>query len=204
MKQNCPFVSKLLYSTGDKLPEYKYGKQTKPIDFTTFKEMMKKLEPSPKPLRDKSLLAFLYWFGVRRAEALERVKKDFTIKDGRLIVEAAPKKRGKRPPLEIDTDLPYVELIMKQVEKTKPGCRVWPISSTTAWRIVKRVSEKHYPHFFRLNRATKFLDDPSTTIPEMKAWFGWKTTKTIDDYVGYSRRHIRRQSSRLRREVKES
>lgn len=52
--------------------------------------------------------------------------------------------------------------------------------------------------------ATKFLDDPSTTIAEMKAWFGWKTTKTIDDYVGYSKRHICRQSSRLRREVKKS
>ncbi len=186
------------------MPEYKYGKQTKPIDFPTFRKMMKKLNSSVKPLRDKSLLAFLYWFGVRRAEALERVKEDFTVKDKRLIVDATPKKGGKRPPLEIDTDLPYVDLIAEQVEKTPPGSKVWSVSPTTAWRIVKRASKKHYPHFFRLNRATKFLDDPSTTIPEMKAWFGWKTTKTIDDYIGYSKRHIRRQSSRLRREIEET
>ena len=185
------------------MPQYKYGKQTKPIDFSAFEQMMKKLDSSLRPLRDKSFLAFLYWFGVRRAELLERVRGDFTVKEGRLIVEATPKKHGKRPPLEIDMDLPYVDLIARQVEETRPGCRVWPISAPTAWRIVKRVSETHYPHFFRLNRATRFLDDPSTTIPEMKAWFGWKTTKTIDDYVGYSKRHIRRQSSRLRRELRE-
>ena len=55
-----------------------------------------------------------------------------------------------------------------------------------------------------LNRATKFLDDPSTTIPEMKAWFGWRATKAVDNYIEISKRYIRRQSSRLRGEIKES
>lgn len=184
---------------------YKYGKQTNPIDFQTFKKLMDNGK-FVEPLRDKSFLAFLYWFGVRRAEALERVKGDFKIKDGLLIVNATPKKGGEREPLEVPVDYPYVDLIIKQLNKTRrtlanPTRRVWNISGPTAWRIVKRVMPKHYPHFFRLNRATRFLEDPTTTLPEMMAWFGWKAAKTIDPYIGYSRRHIRKQRERLGREL---
>jgi len=184
---------------------YKYGKQTEPIDLQTFKVIMQNGE-FVNPLRDKSLLAFLYWFGVRRAEVIERVKEDFQIKDSLLIVNCPPKKGGEREPLEIPVDYPFVDLIIEQVDRTRrtlanPTRRVWNISEETAWRIVKRVMPKRYPHYFRLNRATRFLEDSTTTIPEMKAWFGWKSTRTIDEYVGYSRRHIRRQRERLAREL---
>ena len=184
---------------------YKYGKQTEPIDLQTFKVIMQNGE-FVNPLRDKSLLAFLYWFGVRRAEVIERVKEDFQIKDSLLIVNCPPKKGGEREPLEIPVDYPFVDLIIEQVDRTRrtlanPTRRAWNISEETAWRIVKRVMPKRYPHYFRLNRATRFLEDSTTTIPEMKAWFGWKSTRTIDEYVGYSRRHIRRQRERLAREL---
>jgi len=184
---------------------YKYGKQTEPIDLQTFKVIMQNGK-FVNPLRDKSLLAFLYWFGVRRAEVIERVKEDFSVKDGLLIVNCPPKKGGEREPLEIPVDYPFVDLIIEQVDRTRrtlanPTRRVWNISEETAWRIVKRVMPKRYPHYFRLNRATRFLEDSTTTIPEMKAWFGWKSTRTIDEYVGYSRRHIRRQRERLAREL---
>jgi len=184
---------------------YKYGKQTEPIDLQTFKDIMQDGR-FVNPLRDKSLLAFLYWFGVRRAEVIERVKEDFQIKDSLLIVNCPPKKGGEREPLEIPVDYPFVDLIIEQVDRTRrtlanPTRRVWNISEETAWRIVKRVMPKRYPHYFRLNRATRFLEDSTTTIPEMKAWFGWKSTRTIDEYVGYSRRHIRRQRERLAREL---
>lgn len=184
---------------------YKYGKQTEPIDFKEFKSIMENGK-FVRPLRDKTFLAFLYWFGVRRSEVLERVKEDFRVKDGLLIVNCPAKKRGEREPLEVPVDYPYVDLILEKVNRTRrtlanPTRRVWNISGPTAWRIVKRAMPKHYPHFFRLNRATRFLEDPSTTIPEMKAWFGWRSTKTIDEYIGYSRRHIRRQRERLAREL---
>lgn len=184
---------------------YKYGKQTDPIDFKTFETVMEEGRFVYKR-RDKSFLAFLYWFGVRRSEALERVKEDFEIRDNLLIVRAPAKKGGEREPLEVRIDFPYVDLILEQVQKTRrtisnPTRRVWNISGPTAWRIVKRVMPKHYPHFFRLNRATKFLEDPTTTLPEMMAWFGWKAAKTVDPYIGYSRRHIRRQRERLAREL---
>jgi len=183
------------------LPKYKYGKVTAPIDFQTFKEAMENGKFSKgRMLNYKSFLAFLYWFGVRKAEALERTKNDFIIKDGLLIVNATPKKGGEREPLEIPVDYPYVDLIIKDVERTEG--RVWDFSPRTAINIVKRVmGDRYYPHFFRLNRATRFLEDPTTTLPEMKAWFGWKAAKTVDPYIGYSRRHIRRQRQRLRGEL---
>jgi len=190
------------------LPKYKYGKITAPIDFKTFKDAMEhgKFVKS-KMLSHKSFLTFLYWFGVRKAEALERTKEDFITKDGLLIVDAIPKKGGEREPLEVLVDYPYVDLIVEKIKRTRRSLsnkegRVWNFSARTAINIVKRaMGDRYYPHFFRLNRATRFLEDPTTTLPEMKAWFGWKTAKTVDPYVGYSRRHIRRQRERLKREL---
>jgi len=184
------------------LPKYKYGKITAPIDFPAFKETMENGHfAKGKALSHKSFLAFLYWFGVRKAEALERRKEDFLVKDGLLIVDATPKKGGEREPLEVPVSLPYVDLIIRNSRQTKEG-RVWNFSPRTAINIVKRaMGDRYYPHFFRLNRATRFLEDPTTTLPEMKAWFGWKAAKTVDPYIGYSRRHIRKQRERLKMEL---
>jgi integrase len=193
------------------LPKYKYGKITAPIDFQAFKEAMENGNfAKGKKLSHKSFLSFLYWFGVRKAEALERRKEDFLIKDGLLIVDATPKKGGEREPLEVPVSLPYVDFIVENVKQTRRNPRdkegrVWNFSPRTAINIVKRaMGDRYYPHFFRLNRATRFLEDPTTTLPEMKAWFGWKAAKTVDPYIGYSRRHIRRQRERLERELGET
>ena len=185
---------------------YKYGKQTEPIDLATFKDMMDK-GTFKKVLSHRSYLAFLYWFGVRRSEALERTREDFQTKDSLLIVNAPAKKGGEREPLEVPVNYPYVNLIIKQVNKTRrtltnPTRRVWTFSAATAWRIIKRAcGKKYYPHFFRLNRATRFLEDPETTLPEMMAWFGWKSAKTVDPYIGHSKRYIHKQRERLAREL---
>jgi integrase len=190
------------------LPRYKYGKVTAPIDYQSFEKAMEKASfPNDRMLSHKSFIAFLYWFGVRKAEALERITEDFIVKDGLLIVNATPKKGGHREPLEIPVNYPYVDLIIKNVEQARcflknDKGRIWNFSPRTAINIVKRVmGDRYYPHFFRLNRATRFLEDPTTTLPEMKAWFGWKAAKTVDPYIGYSRRHIRRQRQRLKKEL---
>lgn len=186
------------------MPRYKHGKQTRPMEPQRFKEIMEKGKFVDK-LRDKSFLAFLYWFGIRKSEILERVKSDFVIKNGLLIIDASPKKGGEREPLEISINYVYVDLIIEQIKRTRktqknPTGKVWNMSGVTAWKIVKRVLPKHYPHFFRLNRATKFLEDPETTIPEMMAWFGWKQIKTVSPYIGHSRRYIKKQRARLAKE----
>jgi integrase len=190
------------------LPRYKYGKITAPIDYSSFETAMENASfPKGRKLSYKSFVAFLYWFGVRKAEALERVVDDFLVKDDLLIVNATPKKGGQRESLEIPSEYPYVDLIIKKIEQTRrspdnPMGRIWNFSPRTGITIVKRImGDRYYPHFFRLNRATRFLEDPTTTLPEMKAWFGWKAAKTVDPYIGYSRRHIRRQRQRLKQEL---
>jgi len=199
-------LAKFMKPKGKMYPHrYKFGKQTEPIEFEMFKKVMEK-GTFKKGLSHRSYLAFLYWFGVRRSEGLERTREDFKTKDGLLIVNAPAKKGGDREPLEVPVNYPFVGLIIAQVNKTRrtltnPTRRVWNFSAATAWRIVKRVMPKHYPHFFRLNRATKFLEDPETTIPEMKAWFGWKTASSVDPYIGHSKRYIHKQRERLAREL---
>ena len=183
------------------MPKYKHGKQIEPIDFETFTNIMEH-GTFVKSLLHKSFFTFLYWIGCRKAEALERVKEDFRIKNGVLIIKIPAKKGGQREgELELDVDLPYLNLVLTRIKRTRKGKRVWPFTERTAINIVKRtMGEKYYPHFLRLNRATRFLEDPDTTIPEMKAWFGWKRIETISKYVGYAKRNIREQRARLRKE----
>ena len=189
------------------MPRYKHGKRTAPIDFETFRDRMENcrwrrqgLDPKDV-LSHKSFVAFLYWFGVRKSEALNMQISDFSFKDTLLIADISPKKHGSREPLEVPMIYPFVDLIVKRILEVEEG-RLWKFSDRTAINIVKRVmGDQFYPHFFRLNRATRFLEDPTTTVPEMKAWFGWRSAKSIDPYIGYSRRHIRRQRERLKNEL---
>jgi len=156
------------------------------------------------PFRDKSFVALLYWTGVRKSEAYERVREDFAVTETDLVVDFHQRKKNglEVPPLEIPIDLPYVDVIVAVVERTRQGQRVWRISSTTAWRIVKRaLGQKYYPHFLRLNRITRMFDDPTTTVPEAKSWTGIKTTKALDSYIGYSKRRMKKGKDRLRREL---
>jgi hypothetical protein len=98
----------------------------------------------------KSFLAFLYWFGVRKAKLRQNLEF-FTLHSHQ------------------HSQTSYRRFIL------------FPLA--------------------RLNRATQFLEDLTTTLPEMRAWFGWKAAKTVDPYIRYSGRHIRRQRSRLKKRV---
>ncbi len=206
MKQNVSFIS--LKHELRTLPKYKHGKQEEWITFQDFQRIMEHGR-FVKPLRDRSFLAYIYWIGPRRSGALERVREDFKVEKGVLKVDLPPKKHGlEAPPIEIPADLPYVDLIIEKVKKTRrspgnPEGLVWNMSATTAWRIVKRVMPKHYPHFFRGNRATSFLNDPTTTTPQMMTWFRWKSHRTVDNYILKSKRHIQLMAPKLRQEIEQ-
>jgi len=202
-------ITSLFFCIGSwTMPIYRHGKMKKPIEFQRFKEVMAKGEFKSGNYH-RSFLAFLYWFGVRRGEALAMKPTDFKVDKakGVLLVNCPSLKGGERELLECNLKLPYAVLILKEVVKAiKMGReKVWDFCPTTAWLIVKRaMGQKYYPHFFRLNRATHFLEDSTTTIPEMKAWFGWKSTETIDHYIGISRKYIKTQSKRLDKEVEQT
>ena len=185
------------------MPIYKHGKQTDTIDFKVFENRMENAG-CYNPLRDKSFVALLYWVGCRKSEAYERVKEDFEIDNEKVTVDFHQRKKNglETPPIELPRDLPFVNLIVKQIQNTPPKRRVWDIGSTTAWSLVKNIlGDKYYPHFLRLNRITRMFDDPTTTIPEAKSWTGIKTTKALDHYIGYSKRRMRKGIVRLRKEI---
>lgn len=184
-------------------PKYKDGKQLVQLEFKEFREAMENRKNFVKPLRDRAWLSLLYWTGVRKIEALNTRKEDYKVQDEILIINAPPVKGGFRLELEINVNLPYVDLIIQLVNRTKKGKRVFKMNPWTGWKIIKRVFPKKYPHFFRLNRATRFLDDPDTSTTEMLSWFGWRSIRTIDRYIGYSKRGVKRQSKRLSKEVSE-
>jgi hypothetical protein len=125
-------------------PIYKHGKQTETITLDFMKNCMNRKHAFKNHSRDKSFLALLYWAGVRKSEAYERVKEDFKITETDLVVDFHQRKKHGLavPPLEIPLDLPFVDLIVERVRKTKAGRRVWNISGVTAWRIIKRALEK--------------------------------------------------------------
>ena len=197
------------------MAKYKHGKINQTMEFSEFNQFMSTYPFEPSGFM-KALLAFLYWTGVRVSEATERTTKDFTLEKATLIIDCPPKKHGERLPLQLPLDLPYVIDIVeawkrasrtykqKRMQKRYQTGLVFPCTTRTARRWVKAVfGERYYPHFFRLNRATKFLNDPTTTIPQMKSWFGWKAVDTVNMYIGYSKRAVAQQAQRLHQDLSE-
>ena len=152
-----------------------------------------------KPRLHRAWLAFLYYVGCRKTEALLLTPKSFEIQGEELLVDVPPLKHGiERDVFRLDLNLPYVDVIVEQLQKTRKGRRVWPFDETTGWRIVKRAAgEKYYPHFFRLNRCVKFLNNKDLTLNEVRQWFAWKSLKTVDSYLGYSDRTMKKLSRTL-------
>lgn len=193
---------------------YKHGKVDKAIDLATFSEIMNKVGKVTTEHFDslfiKSLLAILYWTGLRKTEVIgakphryytkrkgvqwtEEVQgitgKDIWIKEGFLYVSAIARKHGKRKgPLAIPISQDYVDLIVKQWEKTDPKQKVWAISESYAWRLMKKIAPRLYLHFFRFNRVTKFAGNPNTNLRQICSWTGM-TAQTVDSYLERSGRY---------------
>lgn len=111
------------------------------------------------------------------------------------------RKHGKRDePLWIPLKLPGANHIVEQWEVIESrNDRVFPISKWSAWSFISQVTEgRLYPHYFRLNRATKFAEHEKTSILDLQQWFGWVDPRTIRKYLGKGGRVTRRMARRLK------
>jgi hypothetical protein len=100
------------------VPNYKFGKQKEPITFHDFRNSVKKAQLS----QDKeAFIWILYYCGVRKSEAHERVTEDITITEDLCIIDFHQrKKRGETvPPLKLKRSWAGVNLIIKQYETMK-------------------------------------------------------------------------------------
>jgi len=166
------------------------------------------------PWRDEAFFWLLYYCGVRKSEAYERIADDFKITETRLIVDFHQrKKRGAEvPPLELPLNWYGVDKIAKAVQmafNNRPSQKtvfvyvdrkrvcvvkkdrwVFPhVQSTKAWEIVQNVlGEEYYPHFLRLNRLTEIAQDPTASLTRLRSFSGIRSTTALDSYLGTAKK----------------
>ena len=192
--------------------KYKYGKQKAIMQVEIFAE---KLETSGLGLEQKAYLVLLWHTGARKSEVYERTKNDIEITETHVIVDFHQRKKHAEtvPPLRIPRRFYGVEEYLvphiRKPKRTKAktiyfyetsegkfvvhSCKqkekwVFPhISSSTAWRICKKVlGEEFYPHYLRLNKLTKIgKNREKGSITHPKAVSGIKSLKALEAYLGY-------------------
>ena len=115
-----------------------------------------------------------------------------------LRITALALKHGKREaPLELSLDLPFVDLILEQWERTNPNAKVWDLKREYAWEILKELNPKLYTHYYRLNRAMEFVKVPSTSPAHLLSWFGWRRLQTAYNYLALGGRRIEEMSAAM-------
>lgn len=117
-------------------------------------------------------------------------KEDMEIQDNILLVVADPLKHGEREaPLELPLNLPYVDLIVEQWDRTQSKQKVWDLRKEYAWAIMKELGT--YPHHFRFTRATALVRNFKVSPLHLKNWMGWKRLETAYAYLETGGRYQR-------------
>jgi integrase len=163
------------------MPNYsREGKQEIPMSFSQFREGMETghfLQPS-----HRAFAVLLFYYGVRKTEARRALKEQFSIQNGLLFFNVGQRLKHSKEtdPLPIPVNAPYIDLLVRQIDRTPKLGRVFDFSDKTAYNIIARVW--HYPHHFRLTRITGFFED-GRTITQVKNWTGL-SLQALDYYAG--------------------
>lgn len=189
-------------------------------EYTEARRKQMEGQPRFKDVDVVAFLAFLYYTGLRVTEVIGDPPHKYKVKDGTvkssetvegirkenvrimdtlLRVEAYEvRKHGRRyGPLWIPLNKVGVSEIIETWKNTKEGHRLFPISRTQAWRFVQEVTGKLYPHYFRMNRATRFAEHPDTSIKDLQDWFGWRELISPSKYMAKGGRKMKKMAERL-------
>jgi len=85
------------------------------------------------------------------------------------------------PELHLPLDADFMKELYDLISNTKRENRVFKFSPRTAYNIVDRAFGR-YPHFFRLNRITKFFEE-GYTITQVRSFTGL-TLQSLNAYLG--------------------
>ena len=123
---------------------------------------------------------------VANTEPLEIKKEDVTLEGCSLFLRVPAKKHGERGGLiELPLSWIGVEIIKKCWEQTRPGRKLWPFKTSTAYKIIKRIWPARSPHWLRHNVVTKLRklrDEKKIDTDAIKSWTGIKADRTIESY----------------------
>lgn len=172
------------------MPHYSMAEKiTEPITYEQYEKALSKLKP-----KYQAYLTLIYYTGIRVGEALRLTKESFWIQSGRLYVEIGVREKTRRKlkdgritkgrktkPLPLSLKLPHIDVLVKRIQYTRKGQRVFPFVQSTAWRQVHRVG-LGYNHRARLSAITFFLKS-GRSIADIANWFGIGI-QTINSYIG--------------------
>ena len=117
------------------------------MDYEEFEEAIKDLRPD-----QQAFLSILFFSGCRVSEALTLSASDIACRPDTIYIEFFRLKGSKQTDPVGLPRTKYLDWLCSQYNE------VFDFSRTTAWRLVKRVFQELYPHYFRMNRFTKVAE----------------------------------------------
>jgi integrase len=170
--------------------------QDSPLSFNEVKEMIEKAESEMK-----EFIAFLYLTGCRISEALRVKVEDIWLEGDKVCFRIPILKTGKggKHVIKISRNAPFMSLILEKWENKKANNQInEPMflfsqnlnsARVIAWRKMKKLNQRAYPHLFRHTRLTR-LAEKGATASQLQTWAGWESIKMADIYVRRSAKMI--------------
>ena len=171
--------------------------QDSPLSFEEVKDMVERAKPEVK-----ELIAFLYLTGCRISEALRVKVEDVWLEgDDRACFRIPILKTGKggKHVIKVSRNAPFLGLILEKWRHKNVNNQITePLfffssnlnsARVMAWRKIKKLNPRVYPHLFRHTRLTR-LAEKGATASQLQAWAGWESIKMADIYVRRTARMI--------------
>ena len=163
-------------------------------------EVAQMIENAPT-LKDKSLIAFYYIFGVREKEPFFVRKEDIWMDNEFFYVKV---KREKIPEgmvlpridtLKVKLSTIFLNYIIEHLNEVKDGEYIWfyannfETSRHKVYLMIKKLNPEGWIHLFRHTRAERFREKGYSDA-ELMAWFGWINPNTPRKYTHPSNKTI--------------
>jgi len=183
---------------------YKYGRQEEPIeteDFVSLVGGLPNLTFHQRRCRAFNILGF-YSF-LRQTECRSITRSDIVIDGDRMRINVFRLKKGHgisredaTSPIILRIYWTLIPELEEWINQFKGDETIFDISATTAWKYVKKIFPKGYPHYYRLVGITGMCDNLNMTIQDIKSWTALHII-TIDVYMSRSDRYVDRASDKM-------
>ena len=167
------------------MPAYK-KKITRLMEYKEFRNAIIEL-----PIDRQALLSILFFAGCRVSEALALTSNDINCTSDTIFIQFFRLKGSKQTDPQ---ELPRADALLWICEQEG---ELFPFTRMTAYRTVKKVFADLYPHYFRMNRITKTVEQfRATTVCQVLGI----NMNTIIHYMG--KVDIKRVGKALQDEIK--